>query len=57
MKKNKIIKMFLNIKKISKILLSMYVIVVKSYILNIKVLLHKNHILKKFLDELKNATK
>jgi hypothetical protein len=39
-------KIFLDVKKISKILLNMYVIIVKGYILNIKFLLHQNKILK-----------
>jgi hypothetical protein len=46
---NIFIKIFLNMKKISKILLNMYVVVVKGYILNIKFLLYQNHILKNSL--------
>lgn len=41
-----VIKIFLNINKISKILLNMYVNVVKGYIFNIKFLLYQNHVLK-----------
>jgi hypothetical protein len=38
----------INIKKILNILLNMYAIVVKGYILNIKFLLYEDHLLKIF---------
>jgi hypothetical protein len=50
-------KKFLNIKKILNILLNVYVIVVKCYILNLKFVLYQNHIFNIFLYELKNENK
>jgi hypothetical protein len=41
-----LIKIFLDVKKISKIFLNIYVIVVKGYILTINFLLHQKNILK-----------